>query len=107
MYREGNTMKKNVTNLTLWKCIHWLIILHFLGEIIYCAYIVFSVLQPDTGAGPLMDRANTIPFEQMVTRRLYAIECWVATAGLAIYLAITELAPRFGSFSNSLNRNEP
>jgi len=29
------------------------------------------------------------------TRRLYAIECWIAIAGLAIYLAITEIGPRF------------
>jgi hypothetical protein len=30
----------------------------------------------------------------MVTRRLYAIECWIAIAGLCIYLAITEIGPR-------------
>ena len=77
-----------------WRVIHWLIILHFLGEILYCAYIVFSVLQPEGHSGPLVGQATHIPFEQMVTRRLYAIECWVATAGLAIYLAITEVYPR-------------
>ena len=92
---------KKLTSLSVWKCIHWLIILHFLGEILYCAYIIFSVLQPETGGGPLMERAQSMPFEQMVTRRLYAIECWIATAGLAIYLAITELSPRLKLTSHS------
>ena len=30
----------------------------------------------------------------MVTRRLYAIEFWISTAGLALYLAVTEYLPR-------------
>ena len=29
-----------------------------------------------------------------MTRRLYAVECWLAIAGLAIYLALTEIGPR-------------
>ncbi len=75
--------------------IHGLIILHFVIEIAYTGYMVFEVLQPTSGGGgPLFSRATEIPFELMVTRRLYAIECWVATAGLAIYLAITEIVPR-------------
>jgi len=78
----------------IWRVVHWLIILHFLGEILYCGHLIFSVLQPEGHSGPLMGQATQIPFELMVTRRLYAIECWVATAGLAIYLAITEFAPR-------------
>ena len=81
----------------VWLVIHWLIILHFLGEIIYAGYMIFSVLQPEGHSGPLMGQATQIPFELMVTRRLYALECWVATAGLAIYLAITEVAPRMRS----------
>ena len=81
----------------VWSVIHWLIILHFLGEIIYAGYMVFAVLQPEGHSGPLMGQATQIPFELMVTRRLYALECWVATAGLAIYLAITEVAPRMRS----------
>lgn len=78
----------------LWSVVHWLIILHFLSEILYSAYIIFSVLQPEGHSGPLMGQATEIPHELMVKRRLYALECWVATAGLAIYLAITEIAPR-------------
>lgn len=76
--------------------LHWAIILNFLFEIAYAGLIVFTVLVPeDGGGGPLFMRAKTIPFELMVTRRLYAIEFWIAFAGLAIYLALTELAPRF------------
>ena len=78
----------------VWRVIHWIIILHFLVEIVYCGHLIFSVLQPEGHSGPLMGQATQIPFELMVTRRLYAIECWIATAGLAVYLAITELAPR-------------
>ena len=75
-------------------CLHWGVILHFLIEICYAGYMVFVILKPDSGGGPLMHRALEIPFELMVTRRLYALECWVATAGLAVYLAITEVHPR-------------
>jgi len=46
------------------------------------------------GGGPLFGRAGKISFELMVTRRLYAIECWIAIAGLCIYLAITVMYPR-------------
>ena len=73
--------------------IHWVIIVNFLFEIGYATYMVFEVLQPASGSGPLMGRALEIPHELMVTRRLYAIECWIAIAGLAIYLAITEIGP--------------
>jgi hypothetical protein len=38
--------------------------------------------------GPLLGRANDIPFELLASRRLYAIETWIAITGLAIYLAI-------------------
>ena len=73
--------------------IHWLIIVNFIIEIVYASYMIFSVLQPDSGGGPLAARALEIPHELMVTRRLYAIECWLAIGGLAVYLAITEIGP--------------
>ena len=82
--------KTNGQRSSPWRLLHWLIILHFLAEIIYCAYLVFIVLRPDGHSGPLGAQAIAIPHELMVTRRLYAIECWIATAGLVIYLAITE-----------------
>ena len=73
--------------------LHWLIILNFVVEIVYAAYMVFVVVAPP-GGGPLGSRALEIPFEMMTTRRLYATEFWIAMAGLAIYLAITEIGPR-------------
>ena len=44
--------------------------------------------------GPIGSAALSVDHEHMVTRRLYAIEFWVAMGGLAIYLAITEIGPR-------------
>lgn len=73
--------------------LHAFIILNFLVEIAYASWMIFEVLQP-AGAGPLGERALTLDHEWMVTRRLYAIECWIAIAGLSVYLAITEIGPR-------------
>ena len=78
----------------IWLGIHWIIMANFLVEIIYASYMVFVVLRPETGGGPLFERALEVPFQQMTTRRLYALECWIAIAGLSIYLAITEIGPR-------------
>ena len=73
--------------------LHIFIIVNFLVEIGYATWMIFDVLQPE-GGGPLAGRALTLDHEWMVTRRLYAIECWIAIAGLSIYLAITEMGPR-------------
>lgn len=78
-----------------WRVLHWAIILNLLFEIVYAAYMVFVVVVPKGVSGPLGQAALAIPHKLMVTRRLYAIEFWIAFAGLALYLAITELAPRF------------
>ncbi|MCA9546964.1 MAG: hypothetical protein KC613_21325 [Myxococcales bacterium] len=75
--------------------LHWAIILNFAFEMAYAGYMVFAVIKPEGHSGPLLAAAKTMPFELMVTRRLYAIEFWIATAGLAIYLALTEIGPRF------------
>jgi len=77
--------------------LHWLIIANFVVEIVYAAYMVFVVVAPD-GGGPLGDRAMEIPFEMMTTRRLYATEFWLATVGLSIYLALTEIGPRLRGY---------
>jgi hypothetical protein len=74
--------------------LHWAIILNFAFEMVYAGYMVFAVIRPEGVSGPLMSAARDVPFEMMVTRRLYAIEFWIATAGLAIYLALTEIGPR-------------
>jgi hypothetical protein len=73
--------------------LHAVIIVNFLVEIAYATWMIFSVLQPE-GGGPLGARALELDHQWMVTRRLYAIECWIAIAGLCIYLAITEIGPR-------------
>ena len=74
--------------------IHWIIIINFAVQIAYAGYMVFFVVAPPQGTGPLFAAADVFPFEKMVTRRLYAAECWIAISGLAIYLAITEIGPR-------------
>ena len=79
--------------------IHTVIILNFLIQMGYAAYMVFVVVAPE-GGGPLFEAARSFPFEKMVTRRLYAIEFWIATCGFAIYLAITEVRPRFWGSSS-------
>lgn len=93
---NDNTKPSHKRRPLLWLSIHWIIILNFLFEIAYASYMVFFiVVPPDGGSGPLASRATSMPFEFMMTRRLYATEFWIAFAGLAIYLAITELYPRF------------
>lgn len=78
----------------LWRLLHWIIILNLLIQIAYASYMVFFVVAPPEGTGPLLAAAETFPFEKMVTRRLYAIECWIAIAALSIYLGLTEIGPR-------------
>ena len=73
------------------KGIHYLIIFLFVSELIYLAYVIFVVLQPDVGGITLSDNAAIIDMDLMTKRRLYAIEFWIAFSGFAIYLAITEL----------------
>ncbi|NHJ49292.1 MAG: hypothetical protein FK733_16000 [Asgard group archaeon] len=73
----------------LWQIVHWIIIISFILEIIYGMVQTFFILVPEGMLpGPLLGRAADIPFELLVSRRLYAIETWIAIAGLAIYLAI-------------------
>lgn len=79
---------------TILLIIHWIIIINFIIEIFYGAFQVFIVLAPGGQTGPLFGTATTLSYEDMVVRRLYALETWIAIAGLAIYLAITEIGPR-------------
>ena len=75
-----------------WRIIHNLIILNFLIEIVYSAYMVFFVV--GGSRFPLLRSALETPLEIITKRRLYAIESWLALGGLAVYLAVTELLPR-------------
>ena len=77
----------------IWLAIHWFIIVNFLAQIGYATYMVFVVFAPET-TGPLWSAAREVPWELMQTRRMYALESWVAISGLSIYLAITEIRPR-------------
>ena len=77
------------------KILHWGIIANFAVQMFYAGYMVFVVVRPEGVSGPLWAAAKTMPFEMMVTRRLYAIEFWIATGALCIYLALTEIGPRF------------
>lgn len=73
----------------LWKLLNFIIIINFVTEIMYGMYQTFWALRPENGQpGPLWGQSTEISYELMVTRRLYAIETWIAIAGLAIYLAI-------------------
>lgn len=87
--------------------IHGLIITHFLVQIAYSAYMVFVVLRPTGVEGPLFAAALDMPHELMVTRRLYASENWIATAGLAVYLALTEIGPRLRQARSSTPEQSP
>ena len=73
--------------------IHWGIVANFVVQLAYASYMVFDVLSVGDG-GPLGRAALELDHEHMVTRRLYAIEFWLAMGGLAVYLAITEIGPR-------------
>ena len=74
------------------RVLHIFIIANFIVEILYSLYMVFFVV--GGGNWPLLARAIETPIEVILKRRLYAIEAWIAIAGLAIYLALTEILPR-------------
>jgi len=63
-------------------------------EVAYATVMVFVVHQPEGAFGPLMFSGAEVPPEEMAVRRLYAIEGWIAFGFLALYLGITEIAPR-------------
>jgi hypothetical protein len=73
------------------KFLHWFIIFIFILEIGYGFYMVFFVV--GGSRWPLMASAIETPIEVILKRRLYAIETWIAIAGLAVYLALTVFLP--------------
>ena len=80
----------------IWRALHGSIVGVLLFEVVYATWQFFVVMAPDGAVGPLGARARAVPFEDMVVRRLYAIEGWIAMGALVIYLAIIELRPRLG-----------
>ncbi len=88
-----------------WRIIHNLILLNFIVEILYSTYMVFFVV--GGSRFPLLRSAIETPIEIIMKRRLYAIETWLAIAGLAIYVAITELLPRrLGKYKSEITTEE-
>ncbi|MBC7236087.1 MAG: hypothetical protein H5T69_09610 [Chloroflexi bacterium] len=75
-----------------WKVIHIFIIANFMAEILYGFYMVFDVV--GGGRWPLFGRAEEVPVQVILKRRLYGVETWLAIVGLCLYLALTEILPR-------------
>ncbi len=73
------------------KTLHWVIIINFLAQIFYSGYKTLS--HPTGVPRVLFGESASIAFEDMVVRRLYAVETWVAITGLSCYLAITLILP--------------
>ncbi len=72
-----------------WAVLHWMIVLNFVLQILYGMIQTFFVLLPPSGQpGPLFGASQDISHELMLSRRLYAIETWIAIVGLSVYLAI-------------------
>ena len=74
-----------------WRLIHWLLITIFAVQMMYGYYMVFFV---GSNPLPLFGRAAEMQPEDLILRRLYSIETWLAIGGLALYLALTEVLPR-------------
>lgn len=83
-------MKKLPVGLQM---LHWLIIVNFLLEIGYGAYMVFFQVGKGDGK-PLFGKAAGVDHETMMVRRMYAAETWIAITGLSLYVGVTEFLPR-------------
>ncbi len=75
-----------------WRILSGIILVNFIIEIMYSFYMVFYAV--GGSKYPLMKKAEEIPVEVILKRRLYAIELWVALVGLTNYLGLTEVFPR-------------
>jgi len=81
----------NETGRTLGaRVFNWFVIALFSGQVLYSIYQVFVVLAVEGHTGPLGAVAAAMPPEQLLARRLYAVEGWLAGGALLIYVAITE-----------------
>jgi hypothetical protein len=74
-----------------WRVIHWVLITIFAVQMMYGYFMVFVV---GSNPLPLFGRAAEMEEEDLILRRLYSIETWLAIGGLALYLALTEVLPR-------------
>lgn len=82
-----------------WRIVHGLILLHFAMEFFYTGYQTMVVIRPPgvPPLAPLGAAASQMDDAMFLKRRLYAMEHWIAFGGFAVYLAITEIAPRFSA----------
>jgi hypothetical protein len=88
-------MSEQSTRWTLcWKLFHAFIIGLLSYQVAYSVFVVFVVLAPDGQLGQLGALADGLTLEQMMPRRLYAIEGWMAGCTLVLYLTFTEILPR-------------
>ena len=76
------------------RALHLFLILFLAEEVVYAGYQLFVVLAPEGHIGPLWGAARDLDPQLFLARRLYAIEAWLAGGFLAVYLGITEIAPR-------------
>ena len=74
-----------------WRVLHRAFIAIFVAQMVYGYYMVFFV---GGNPLPLFGQATEMGAEDLVLRRLYSIETWLAIGGLALYLALTEILPR-------------
>ena len=74
-----------------WRALHRAFIAIFVAQMVYGYYMVFFV---GGNPLPLFGQATEMGAEDLVLRRLYSIETWLAIGGLALYLALTEVLPR-------------
>jgi hypothetical protein len=74
-----------------WRTLHRAFIVIFIAQMMYGYYMVFFV---GGNPLPLFGQATEMGAEDLVLRRLYSIETWLAIGGLALYLALTEVLPR-------------
>ena len=78
--------------------IHYGLIIWMLSTILNSAFQISFVYTVPGYSWPLLGESSGLDYETMMIRRAYALEAWVATIGLAIYLAITEINPRLKKF---------
>lgn len=73
-----------------WPLAHRFIVTILVFQSLYSCYQVFVVLAPAGHVGLLFNVADDIDPALLMSRRLYAIEGWIAFVGLVVYLALTE-----------------
>lgn len=76
------------------RALHIFLIVFLAQEVVYAGWQLFVVLAPDGHIGPLWGAARDLDPQLFLARRLYALEAWLAGGFLAVYLGITEIAPR-------------